>query len=608
VRQLIWTIGIVGALAALSQGAAAVGGKGFYRVAELEGAWWFIAPDGSRFFSSGVNVVDVGGKPAEYDPQRPEYAAFRHYPNTAAWARATQQRLSAWGFNTIGGWSAREMTCGSIPYTVVLHLGRELGVPWVDMLNPEFADQVAALTKRQVTPLANDSRLIGWYSDNELAWFADTLFVFHIAQSPQSVSRNALVDLLRKRYDGDFARLEEDFVATGANSFDELAAGGKLVFRPGGHGVVVADEFLRLLAERFYKTTHDAIRRCDANHLVLGDRYHGYCPDAVAKAAGPYVDVISTNFDQPDWTDGRLPTFYLERLHELTHRPVLVTEYYVAARENRSGNKNSGNIFTTVTTQRERAQAVGTRLSYLAALPYVVGAHWFQFSDEPTNGRSDGEDYNFGLVDIDDRPYQEVVAAFTKANAELPRLHAAAGLAPLHESVEPLSVPQAPLDPLSGVAPWDQGRARVPCGESSGLGDLLVTWDADRMYIALGCSTYVDENSYTDKMSAERDQLVWQFALDDGPPVRVGFGVNEDMTVSDKTVLIRLHQRGLRYTVIVAVPKEQFGRAALEAGDRLRLVATLTDPRHDTKTSWNRQLVCGPSIRAALSQQEPAPH
>ena len=601
-------IGIVGVLAILGQDADAVDGAKFFRVAEVDGTWWFIAPDGSRFFSSGVNVVDIGGKRDNYDPQRPAYAAFRHYPNTAAWAQATQQRLTAWGFNTVGGWSADEMTAGPLPYTMVLHLGRELGVPWVDVLDPRFAEQVAEVAERHVTPRANDPRLIGWYTDNELAWFADSLFAFHIAQPAKSVTRQALVGLLRKQYGGDFDRLQQDFVALKATNFDELSAGGKLMFRPGGHGLKVADIFLRTVAERFYDTAHAAIRRCDANHLILGDRYHGYCPDVVAEAAGPYVDVISTNFDQPDWTDGQLPAFYLDRLHQLSGRPVLVTEYYLAAHDNRSGNKNSGNIFTTVTTQQERADAVRTRLSSLASLSYVVGAHWFQFSDEPTHGRSDGEDYNFGLVDIEDRPYEEVVSAFTKTNAEVPRIHAASGMSRPTKNGAALAVPAAPADPLSGIAPWDQGRALVPCDESSGLGDLLVSWDAGRLYVALGCSTFIDAAAYADERSAERDRLVWQFSLGDGPPVRVSFGVGDEVSVSDQAIVSKVHQRGMRYTVIVAVPIEQFGRENLQAGDRLRLAATLADPRRGTKTSWDHQLECSAPLREALSQQEPGPH
>ena len=522
----------------------------------------------------------------------------------ATWTNSTQKRLTDWGFNTVGGWSARDMTAGPMPYTIVLHLGRELGVPWMDVLDPHFADRVAAITAREVTPRADDPQLIGWYTDNELGWFADTLFAFHIAQPPESATRQALVKLLRRRYADDFSRLQQDFVATDANNFEELDNGGKLYFRQGGHGLLVADDFLRLVAEHFYQTAQAAIRRYDKNHLILGDRYQGYCPDPVAEAAGPYVDVVSTNFDQPDWTDGGLPAFYLSRLHQLSHRPVLVTEYYVAAQENRSGNKNTGNIFTTVATQHQRAEAVRKRLSSFAAMPYVVGAHWFQFYDEPTHGREDGEDYNFGLVDIEDKPYEELVTAFKETNADVPRLHAAAGLAEPKKDGQPIGVPAASADPLSGIASWDQSRGLVTCTESSSLADLLASWDSHHVYLALGCSAYVDSGAYSEKDAAKRDRLVWRLALADGPPVDVEFGVGSEMVVSDEKVSDQLHQRGMRYTAIIAVPVEQFGRENLHAGDQVRLVASLQDPRRDTKTTWDRQLELGVSLHEALSQQE----
>jgi hypothetical protein len=475
------------------------------------------------------------------------------------------------------------------------------------MLHPHFAEQIAELVDKKVSSGANDSHLIGWYTDNELAWFADSLFAFHIAQPAKSVTRKTLVELLRKHYGGDFTRLRSDFEAVKASNFDELEAGGKLLLRPGGHGVEVADQFLRLIAEHFYKTVHDEIRRRDANHLILGDRYHGFCPDVVAKAAGPYVDVISTNFDQPDWTDGQLPAFYLERLHQLSGRPVLVTEYYVAARDNRSGNKNTGKIFTTVTTQQERAQAVRIRLSTLASMPYVVGAHWFQLYDEPTFGRSDGEDYNFGLVDIDDRPYQELVEAFIDTHRQIPRLHAAAGSPTAGKPAsEPLLVPMASAEPLAGIASWDQVRALMPCQETSSIGDLLVSWDHDCVYLALGCSSFVDASAYADQEAAKRDELIWQFALGDSPPLTVNFGVGDGITVSDPAVKGCVHQHGLRYTAIVAVPIKKLGQENLAAGNKVRLVASLSDPRRGTKSSWDQLLECSPPLRDALSQQEPA--
>lgn len=40
--------------------------------------------------------------------------------------------------------------------------------------------------------------------------------------------------------------------------------------------------------------------------------------------------------------------------------------------------------------------------------PNIVGAHWFQFRDQPLTGRADGEGYQIGFVDIADTPYREI--------------------------------------------------------------------------------------------------------------------------------------------------------------------------------------------------------
>ena len=42
---------------------------------------------------------------------------------------------------------------------------------------------------------------------------------------------------------------------------------------------------------------------------------------------------------------------------------------------------------------------------------WCVGAHYFQYIDEPTAGRSDGENYQIGWVDATDTPYAELVRA-----------------------------------------------------------------------------------------------------------------------------------------------------------------------------------------------------
>ena len=43
--------------------------------------------------------------------------------------------------------------------------------------------------------------------------------------------------------------------------------------------------------------------------------------------------------------------------------------------------------------------------------PNIVGTHWFQFYDQPSGGRFDGENYQTGLLDIADTPYEEIISA-----------------------------------------------------------------------------------------------------------------------------------------------------------------------------------------------------
>ena len=71
----------------------------------------------------------------------------------------------------------------------------------------------------------------------------------------------------------------------------------------------------------YYKTTHDAIRRYDNHHLLLGDRYEANAPIAmeVINAAKPFVDVLS-------FQDFRDPVNHLDEWHKKTSKPVLLAD------------------------------------------------------------------------------------------------------------------------------------------------------------------------------------------------------------------------------------------------------------------------------------------
>ena len=75
------------------------------------------------------------------------------------------------------------------------------------------------------------------------------------------------------------------------------------------------------LARAYYQTTHDAIRRYDPHHLILGDRYEANAAIAqeVVEAAAPFVDVLS-------FQDFRDPVAHLDEWHEKTGKPVLLAD------------------------------------------------------------------------------------------------------------------------------------------------------------------------------------------------------------------------------------------------------------------------------------------
>src|SRR5213078_3463983 len=133
-------------------------------------------------------------------------------------------------------------------------------------------------------------------------------------------------------------------------------------------------------------------------------------------------------------------------------------EWFFAANENRTGNRNNGHLMT-VATQAERARGAAAAAARFAREPEVVGAHWFQYYDHPRGGRGDGEDYDFGLVDVDDRPYGKLVAALGRVNPRLAAFHRAARVVSLRPRAE---LPEAPIDPRDrSLAEWPKERALV---------------------------------------------------------------------------------------------------------------------------------------------------
>ena len=72
--------------------------------------------------------------------------------------------------------------------------------------------------------------------------------------------------------------------------------------------------------------------------------------------------------------------------------------------------------------ESERGPAYSRYLRTVADNPDFVGAHWFQYVDEPLTGRTlDGENAHVGFVTVADLPYAGLVAAARDANLSVLR-------------------------------------------------------------------------------------------------------------------------------------------------------------------------------------------
>ncbi len=92
-----------------------------------------------------------------------------------------------------------------------------------------------------------------------------------------------------------------------------------------------------------------------------------------------------------------------------------------------SGLPNTRGAAKPVATQEDRAKGFAGYVGALAALPGCVGYHWFQYRDQPKEGRRlDGENSNYGVVKIDGSPWETLTTRMKQVNAELEALHARA--------------------------------------------------------------------------------------------------------------------------------------------------------------------------------------
>ncbi|MHC4068073.1 MAG: beta-galactosidase [Planctomycetota bacterium] len=424
---------------------------GHFRVEKYEGKWWLVDPEGRLFWSHGITCVRSGNATPISDREHyfkglPEsgtglakfystgdWAPHGYYKGRSSYkvydfsqanlfrkcgedwrqkfANITHQRLRSWGVNTIANWSDPDIyLMRKTPYVTTLGSGgrsiegatghwRKFPDPFDDSFKEAFRIRLG----KEKDKSANDPWCIGYFVDNELTW-GDTTFLAlgAIASGADQPVKKVFVKELRVKY----KTIEKLNAAWGTNhdSWEALLESREEPDREKARAELI--DFNSKIVKQYFKTIRDIIREMVPKKLYLGCRFDFHFYPAEQKnmewlvtIAAEYCDIVSFNRYRFSGRGLVLPAGI--------DKPIIIGEWHMGAIDR--GMFHTG--LRSVANQDERGQAYASYVRGSLENPYLVGVHWFQYKDQPTTGRGDGENYQIGFVDICDTPYPETVAA-----------------------------------------------------------------------------------------------------------------------------------------------------------------------------------------------------
>jgi hypothetical protein len=416
---------------------------GFFRTAKHEGKWWLVDPEGRLFWSHGIDCVNTNnattpitdrqnwfrGLPSAESPFSRFYGkgswaphnyyegkTYETYNFTAAnllrkygegweaeFAQLTHRRLRSWGLNTIGNWSMESIYLQrQTPYAATVHFGgRNLEGSegywgkFRDVFDPGFATALRDSLARHKDRAADDPWCIGYFVDNEISWGDDTSLAVAALVSPagQPAKQVFVADLKAK-----YVTIEALNAAWGCQqvSWEALLESRQAPDLAKARADLTA--FYSKTAETYFRTCRDEVKASAPHTLYLGCRF-AWVNELAVRAAAPYCDVISYNVYRRGVADVRLP--------EGLDKPLIIGEFHFGALDR--GLFHTGLVPTA--DQEARAAAYRDYVTGALRHPLIVGTHWFQFGDQATTGRGDGENYQIGFLDVGDTPYPETLAA-----------------------------------------------------------------------------------------------------------------------------------------------------------------------------------------------------
>lgn len=386
-------------------------GTGYFRVAKIDGKWWFVDPEGYLFLSVGVDCVGIGqgGNIRDLDKRKEIYKELppdefsvrgrRAQLSFGAWnlirrygedfeEEASQmiiKRMRRWGLNTIANWSDSKIYNRNEMAFIVpmddLGMDAEL-MSLCDTYNQDYRKHIEKSVSSFVKKFKGNPWLIGYFVSNEPAWINEEVRLCQIIlDGKERPIKNALIEFLEKN--GDTEANRRYFIL---KSFDT-----------------------------FLGTVSDALKKYDPDHLNLGLRFGD--PDTLGEdllsICKNHFDVFSFNCYQlvPDRE-------MLDRAAKILDLPMIIGEYHFG-----TVDRGLAQSLWQVESEEQRGVAYRYYTENAYSHPNFVGTGYFQWCDQDITGRFDGENYNCGLVDVTDRPYQKLVESVSASSAILYDIH-----------------------------------------------------------------------------------------------------------------------------------------------------------------------------------------
>ena len=413
---------------------------GHFYTKKVDGKWWFITPEGNLFWSHGIDTVGMASDTPttnrehyfeDISDQRfvRKFKANKHsfkqgelklfdFGNRnltlkygenfhEKYSKVIGKRLSAWGINTCGAWSIKEVMRNSkIPYTLIVNSygakplrGNsklvEYWQPMADYFEPDF-ERNTHISLAESFDFLRSPYCIGTFVDNELPWQnKDYMVAIRVLSCPKIQRAKQVFMLMLKDKYIDIEKLNVAWEAKYETWNDFLNTVNFVPKTEQGKADMLAFEIKYY--ERYFSVCRSAVKSISPETMYLGCRFASANP-TVVKVASKYCDVISYNMYRDNVADVRLP-------NGSNDKPILIGEFHFS-------NQDRG-IFGGALSRKTMKGRVDAYEKYVVSAlenSAIVGAHWFRWLDQPTTGRcGDGENYSVGMVDICDTPVYPMI-------------------------------------------------------------------------------------------------------------------------------------------------------------------------------------------------------